>query len=141
MNKGYEPTEAEVKVSVINCLDTMKIMWWPQQSGVATYKGKNNSERRVRYGFKGISDIACVIRPSDSNRGVYVAIEIKNPTEYNYILNNYDRIKSGKFKSKRDQHIFDQIAFIENVKDRKAVGFFVDSIDTLIRELENYKLI
>ena len=127
----YEPSEAEVKHAIMNLLDLKRIMWWQQQVGMATYSDNKGKLRSVKYGEKGTSDLASIIGGNKSRniRGIYVVFEIKKPSAHRFLLKHYDRIASGKCKTKRDWHLLDQINYIENIKDTGNLGYFVSSVD------------
>ena len=140
---GKEPSESEVQRGIIDYLELLQIFWWRQNSGMATYKDKNKGIRRVKYGTTGASDLGCIAGGNATNnvRGKYVAIEVKTPSEHRFLLKNYERIKSGVIRTKRDNHLFNQIGFVENVKDHGGIGFFASSISDVEKEFKKYKIV
>jgi len=135
----YEPSEAEVKHGIMDLLDVHKIVWWQQQVGVATYSDKHGNERKVKYGEKGTSDLACIINSNryKNIRGIFVVIEVKKPSAHRFLLKHYDRIRSGKCKTPRDWHLFNQISYIENIIKTGNIGFFVSDVadmDQIIKD-------
>lgn len=139
----YEPSEAEVQRAVGEYLEVLKLFWWRQQVGMATYKEENKKERRVKYGTEGASDLGCIAGGDRANniRGTFVAIEIKKPSEHRFLIKHYDRIREGICRTKRDWHLFHQVSFIENVKDHGGEGFFASSVDDVIENFRIYGFI
>lgn len=130
-----EPTEKDVQISIIAYLELKNIFWWRQNNGMAVYQDKNRGLRRVRFGTMGASDIGCIAGGDKEKkiRGSYVAIEIKKPSEYRFLINNYERIKLGNCKTKRDWHLFHQIGFVENVRDNGGIAFFTSDVKEVER--------
>ena len=130
-NKQLEPSEKQVQSAITEYLEVLQVFWWRQNSGMAVYKDENKGERRVRYGTEGASDLGCIAGGDRSKeiRGTFVAIEVKKPSEHRFLLKHYERIKSGACRTKRDWHLFNQIGFIENVKDHGGEGFFASDVE------------
>ena len=101
----------------------------------ATYKNKDGTDRKVKFNEAGISDIGCIIK------GKYVAIEIKTHKQYQFVKKNYDRLKKGEIRNKKDFYFFRQISFIENVKRHGGYGLFTSDVNHLDNDLKRNKLI
>jgi hypothetical protein len=72
------------------------------------------------------------------SKGFAYFFEIKTPSEHDYIKKNYDRIKEGNFSVNinKNNHIKDQISFLEKMSGEGAITGFVSSIndvDKLLR--------
>jgi hypothetical protein len=93
------------------------------------YDKKTESYRRPnKFAPKGMSDIIGV-----TSNGLYVAIEVKSPDEYKWVIEFYRRIYRKHYEyrpiSKREQHVLNQIIFIEEKIACGGIGFFTYSLE------------
>jgi len=82
-----------------------------------------------KYRINGVSDILGYYKNKS------FAIEVKTESEYKFVMKHYDRIKNGGLNTKRDRRLFDQISFIEMVKNHDQIGFFACSVDQVKENL------
>ena len=62
-------------------------------------------------------------------RGKGYSIEVKTREEYLWLMKNYERLKNGIAKGKKETHFKDQIMHIEIVKKTGNIGFFTYSLE------------
>lgn len=128
-------TESQIQSQIIDYLRAKGIRADRQNVGASQYTDKNNVTRFVKFGDKGMSDILGCIPPE----GKFLACEVKSEKQYNYVMKNYDRIKRGQIKTKRDMHLSNQIQYIEDIKRIGGVGLFACCIENVEDELKRIK--
>jgi hypothetical protein len=108
--------ETPLTYEVIAYLRCFGFIAWRQNSGVAKYRGKDGNQRRVEFGFTGLSDVGA-IHPGS---GRFVAVETKMP---------------GKDATT------EQREFLDEVNAAGGVGIVAHSLDELHDELVKRGLI
>lgn len=108
--------ETPLIYDVITYLRCFGFVAWRQNSGVAKYRGKDGNQRRVEFGFRGLSDVGAVHPGS----GRFVAVETKMP---------------GKDATT------EQREFLDEVNASGGVGIVAHSLDELHDELVKRGLI
>lgn len=89
--------------------------------GAAKYKNKRGKERVVKFGEAGMSDILGL------EKGNFFVLEVKTEKEFAYYVKHYNQIVSAP-KNKKQEHLLEQINFMQNVKDAGGYGWFVCSL-------------
>lgn len=79
---------------------------------------------------KGVSDLL------NLKNGVYLAVEVKIPKEKAFIDKMIKRGLAYIPKNDKEQHIYNQLFFIIDVRDHGGVAFFCYSLDDLIQKMK-----
>ena len=125
--------ESEIENAILDYLNILKDAFFWKNPASGFFDGKKMRRHKSKYAINGVSDILGIYR------GRFVALEIKTPVEYKYFLNHGERLKKSPYiycKTKKDQRLWRQVHFIENIKSLGGHGDFVSSIDNVKRVLQ-----
>lgn len=92
-------------------------------------------ERFIFYGLhRGASDLIGLWKD-----GRFLSIEVKTKKEYDYVMKHYKRLKASKKvirkPTSKDDHLIEQIRWIEMVRKLGGLGFFSYSAKHTRKEL------
>ncbi len=118
-------SETIIQTQILNFLRFKGIFAWRNNNG-AVYDPKAKCFRKpVSQNFiPGISDILGML-PS----GHLLAIEVKTPEKFEYIMKNYSKLKIYYGANKEMARYRDQIAFINKVNGNGGSALFASSIE------------
>ncbi len=108
-------TETSIVHSLIEFLNYNGFAVWRQNTGGRTEKNKDGSERYIKFGMTGQSDIIGIYRKT----GRFVAIEVKKP---------------GKIDTVTPA----QQSFLDYVFWAKGIAFATTSIENTVHQLRNF---
>jgi len=127
--------EMDIVNSILEGLNQLPMASFNRINNVPTWNKKTKSYNRLsRFSPKGSSDIC------GCYKGHYVAIEVKTPLEYNWVLQFYNRIKDQLYtyvpQTKKEDHVLNQIRFIDKKISCGGIGFFTYSLQNTLEQLE-----
>lgn len=120
--------ERDIQAEILNGLECINDASFDRLNNVPVYDRKYECYRRPgKFSRKGTSDIVGVFK------GRYVAIEVKTVKEYNYYIENEQRILIAILNkeelSKKDAHLADQILYQEQKISAGGICFFTCSLE------------
>jgi hypothetical protein len=105
-----------------------------QNKSMGTYDVKKKIYRKARSTNKlGVSDILGYLRDAR-----IIAVEVKTPEAYKYLLKNYETLKTYFGPSKQKNHLREQIEFIEGVKNAGGFAMFACYLKQVIDGLFSF---
>lgn len=127
-------SETNIQSAILRALEAQtggRVLRFRNNPIVRVINGREVPIRQCnRFSPKGVPDIIYLAN------GTSYWIEVKRETEYKWLMKNYERLKTGIAKTKRDAHVQHQIMFIEDIKKRTGNhGFFTYSTPDCMEKL------
>lgn len=120
-------TEKQIENQALTYLSNKGFFVWKNQSvGVFNPKTGGFQKSRNNHHINGVSDILGITRD-----GRFIAIEVKRP---------YFSKKTKSFKHRTQEELEkmaseDQVSFINKIKARNGIGFYIDTLEVLEDQL------
>lgn len=133
--------EFDIVNQILEGLNQLPMASFNRINNVPTWNKKTQSYNRPsRFAPKGMSDICgCYKYPNDKH-ATYVAIEVKTPLEYNWVLQFYNRIKNNidtyTPQTEKEKHVLNQIKYINHKIACDGIGFFTYSLEHCLDQLK-----
>lgn len=133
--------EMDIVNSILKGLNQLPMASFNRINNVPTWNKKTKSYNRPsRFAPKGMSDIVGCYKYPNAKHATYVAIEVKTPLEYNWVLQFYNRIKDQLYtyvpQTKKEDHVLNQIRFIDKKISCGGIGFFTYSLQNTLEQLK-----
>jgi len=132
------PKESTIENGILNYLNLQKGSFFWKNPSSGYFNGKNMVKHKSKYAIRGVADILGIYL------GKFIAFEVKSEIEFKFYEKHGDRLKTCPFiycRSKKEENLWRQIHFIENLNAKGGIGNIVCSIDQVKKILQTVRTI
>ena len=129
----FKMKESQIENQILQRLNLERDGYFWKNHSTGIYDPKKNAFRLSSNLFfvRGVSDILGVYQ------GKFVAIEVKTPDKYRYMLKHWERLKIGQITNKDQRRLASQINFIETIRERGGIAGVACDMKTAMEILKN----